>query len=225
MPSYNLLDLSTVLRSLGRGVVFRAPRWTPGSSGPLTLTHLGDTEGDIAIATNPEMAALTTPELTGPAPIEMDYTGEAPVITFPMYLTDPALIALVSPTGQASAGRSRRSAPVEHTLVILPEALFLKADGSGIVSDYTLATSAGNWTLDGVALDAAQLALLAGSFWAWRGVFTTPPRSYRGGAGDARKNIEEVTFTLLHHPTMPEGHHLYTVGDPDEAGIDLDGGS
>jgi hypothetical protein len=224
MPSYNLLDLSTVLRSLGRGVVFRAPRWNPGD-GPLTLTHLGDTEGDISIATNPEMAALTTPELTGPAPVEMDYTGEAPVITFPMYLTDPTLIALVTPTGQASAGRSRRSAPLEHTLVILPEALFLKTDNAGIVSDYTLASSGGNWTLDGVALDSAQLALLAGSFWAWRGVFTTPPRSYRGGAGDARKNIEEVTFTLLHHPTMPEGHHLYTIGDPDDAGIDLDGGS
>ena len=223
--SLALLDLAAVVRSWGRGVVFRAPLWTPETGSPIALTHLGDTEGDISIATNPELAALTTPELTGPAPHEMDYTGEAPTIELPLYLTSPELIALVSPTGLASGGRSRRSAPAEHTLVIFPEQMFLKADGDGVVQDYAVTYTAGVWKLNNVAFTAAQNALLGASFWAWRVVFPTPPRRFLGGAGDARKNIETITASLLHHPTMIEGHHLYTIGDPFVVGIDIEGGS
>src|SRR5688572_5312432 len=110
MPAYNLLALPDVVRSWGRGVVHYAPRWSPGD-GPLALTHLGDTEGDIVINTNPETAGLTTPELTGPAVHEFDYTGENPVVEIPLYLTDPALLAVCTPSGASSAGRSRRSRP------------------------------------------------------------------------------------------------------------------
>ena len=221
--SLSLLDLSAVVRSWGRGVVFRSPLWSPGS--PITLTHLGDTEGDINIATNPELAALTTPELTGPAAHEMDFTGEAPTIEIPLYLTSPELIALCSPTGLASGGRSRRSAPAEHTIVIFPEGMFLKADNEGVVQDYAVTYVAGDWKLNGVAFTAAQTALLGASFWAWRCVFPTPPRRYLGGAGDARKNIETISVSVLHHPDLIEGHHLYTIGDPFTAGIDIEGGS
>jgi hypothetical protein len=225
MPSYSLLDLSQVIRSWGRGVVFRAPKWSPGD-GPLSLTHLGDTEGDINIATNGETAGLTVPELTGPAVHEFDYTGENPVIEIPLYLTDPTLLALVSPSGSAQAGRSRRSAPVEHTLAIFPEPLFLVTDPTtGIVTSGTLELSGGSWTLDSVALDAAQLTFLDMSFWLWRAVFTRPPRKFHGGAGDARKNIETVSAQGMHHPDMPEGMHLYTMGDPTALGIDIEFGS
>jgi hypothetical protein len=224
MSSFTLLDLSTIIRSWGRGVIFRAPRWSPGD-GPLAMTHLGDTEGDIKIATNAEMASLTLPELTGPAPHEVDYTGEAPTIEIPMFLTDPTHRALVSPSGSANAGRSRRSAPAEHTLAIFPEEVFLKPDGTGIVQAYTLGLSGGAWTVNGVAATAAQLVLLGQVFWAWRVIFSRPPITFHGGAGDARKQIETVTAMLAHHPDMPEGHHLYTIGDPLDASIDIETGS
>lgn len=232
MPSYNLLDLAAVVRSWGRGVVFHAVdgsgapvRWSPGD-GPLLLAHLGDTEGDINIATNAETAGLTTPELTGPAVHEFDYTGENPVVEIPLYLTDPDLLALCSPSGSGQAGRSRRSAPAEHTLVIFPEPLFLITDPStGIVTSGTLDLTSGVWSLNGTQLDAAQLALLDASFWLWRGVFNRPPRRFLGGAGDARKNIETVSFQGMHHPDMPEGMHLYTTGDPVGLGIDVEFGS
>lgn len=232
MPSYGLLDLTTVVRSWGRGVVLYATtdlagtipgRWDP--SGPLYLQHLGDTEGDIVINTNPQMDSLTTPELTGPAPHEVDYSGEAPEIEIPLYLADPALEAIISPIGQANAGRSRRSAPREHTLVIMPEGLFLEADGNGVVQSYALAVSGGTWTLNGQALTGAQEALLGASFWAWRAIFSRPAKRFRGGAGNDRKNIETVTAMVCHHPDMPEGHHLYTIGDPYDASIDLEGTS
>jgi hypothetical protein len=221
---YNLLDLAAVIRSFGRGVAFRAPVWDGASA--LNLTQLGDTEGDITIATNAEMATLTTPELTGPAAHETDYTGENPTIEMPLYLTDPATIALVSPSGTASAGRSRRSAPAEHTIAVLPEALFLKPpDVNGIVLPGTLSyTTANGWQFDGAALSAAKTTLLGASFWLWRAVFSRPPRRFLGGAGDARKNIETVTIQSMHHPDMPEGHHLYTIGNPATHGIDLEAG-
>jgi hypothetical protein len=111
----NLLDLADVVRSFGRGVVFQSPVWDP-AAGPLALTHLGDTEGDIVINTNPEVAGLTTPELTGPAFHEGDYVGENPVVEIPLYLTDPAMWAICSPSGSAHAGRSRRGTVAERTL-------------------------------------------------------------------------------------------------------------
>jgi len=223
--NYDLLDLADVVRSWGRGVVFYANRWDPGLGSGLTLTHLGDTEGDISIATNPELAKLTVPELTGPAAHELDFTGEDPVIEFPLYLTDPALLAIVSPSGSQHGGRSRRYAPVERTIVIFPEALLLVPDVDGFPQRQTLAFSGGAWTIGGDPLDAARLTLLGSSFWLWRAVFNKPARRFLGGAGDARKNIEQVSVQSMHHPDMPEGHHLYTTGDPAEAGIDIEGGS
>lgn len=220
---YNLLDLNQIVRSWGRGVVMYAPKWNP--IGPLNLTHLGDTEGDISIATNPELALLTVPELTGPAGHEVDYTGENPTVEIPLYVTSPAMHALIGPTGQASAGRSRRSAPVEYTIAIFPEGLFLVPDGDGIVQSETLTFAAGVWTLGGNPLSTDQETLLDSAFWLWRAVFSRPPRTFHGGAGDARKNIETVTVQGLHHPDMPEGHHLYTTGDPADSGINLEGTS
>jgi hypothetical protein len=81
----------------------------------------------------------------------------------------------------------------------------------------------GVWTLGGSALSATQLALLDSSFWLWRGFFNRPPRRFLGGAGDARKNIETVSFQAMQHPDMPEGHRLYTTGDPADSSINLDG--
>jgi hypothetical protein len=221
MPAYNLLDLATVIRSFGRGAVFRAPKWDFAS--PLALTHLLDTEGDINVNVNSEVAGLTTPETTGPAWHEADYTGEAPVVEIPGYMTDPTTIALCSPSGTMSAGRSRRSAPLEHTLVLFPESVYLRdPDVNRIVeAGIVTYTNAGGWELDGEPLDAARLAALqAAAIWLWRGMFDRPPRRLLGGAGDARRNIETLSFRTMHHPLAPEGHHLYTIGNPADAGID-----
>lgn len=223
MPEYNLIDLAALLRSYGRGVVFYAPRWDRTT--PLVLTHLGDTEGDIVINTNPEVAALTLPELTGPAAHEVDYMGENPTIEMPLFLAEPSLLAIVSPVGSAHAGRSRRGKVREYTIVIFPEALFLKDNAEGIAQRVSLEFADGAWTLDGVALTPAQQELLDVSFWLWRAYFNRAPRRFLGGAGDARKNIETVSVQGMHHPEMPEGNALYTTGDPAEEDINIEGES
>lgn len=223
MGNFSLADVSNILATYGRGIVFECDKWVP-ADGQIVMTQLGSTEGDIAVNPNSQVAGLSLPELTGPAKHEMDYLGEDPKIEIPLYLADPALIAKVSPSGSAHAGRSRRGPVKEHTLWVVPEALFLSADGTGIVSTHTLAFDiAGVWTLDAVALTAEQTRLLDASFWLWRAVFDRPPRRFRGGAGDDKKNLEKVSVTAMHHPDMPEGHHIYTTGDPFAVNIDLNG--
>jgi hypothetical protein len=220
---FNLADVSGLLASYGRGVVFYAPKWVP-ADGALAMTQLGVTEGDITVTPNAATAGLTLPELTGPAKHEMDYLGEDPVVEIPLYLADPELIAVVSPSGSAHAGRSRRGPVKEYTLAIFPEALFLVDDSAGIVHEHTVAYDvAGAWTFNGIALDADRQRFLDASFWLWRVVFNRPPRRFRGGAGDDKKNIETVSTQSMHHPDLPEGHHIYTTGDPFAEDIDLNG--
>lgn len=221
--NYQLKDLTQVVRSWGRGVIFRAAVWDPTL--PLSLTHLGDTEGDLVINTNPETAGLTLPELTGPAVHEMDYTGENPTIEIPLFLTDPAMWALCSPGGSAHAGNERRGLVAEHTIAIFPEQIWVDPSTGRVDRTKILAFAAGAWTFDAGALSAAKLALLDAAFWLWRAAFSRPPRTFHGGAGDARKNIETVTLQGLFHPDMPDGHHLYTTGDPADSAINLEGSS
>lgn len=224
MEATPIPNLNDVLRAVGRGLLFYAGRWDPALGDPLAITHLGDTEGDIVFTPNAEIKELTTPELTGGAAHEADYMGEKPTLEFPLYLADPALLAIVSPIGTASAGRTMRSSVQEYTLVVFPETLF-KVVTDGVASRGVLKFSAGAWTLDDVALDAAQLAMLDQAIWLWRGYFSRPPRRMRGGGGDDSKNIESVTFQVMQHEAMPEGHQLYTQGNPFDYAIDLDGGS
>lgn len=224
MPTYETLDLGSLLRTYGRGVILYADKWDRVS--PLVMTHLGDTEGDISVNTNGETATLTLPELTGPAAHETDFVGENPQIEIPLFLADPALFGIISPMGSAHGGRSRRGSVKEYTFAIFPEALFVGEDPvTNLPVRKSLNFGAGVWTLDGDALTAAQVDLLGAAFWLWRGSFSRPPRVFHGGAGDAKKNIQAVTIQSMYHPDMPDGHRLYTTGDPNESDINLEGES
>jgi hypothetical protein len=225
---YELLDLETVLRQYGRGTVWYAvdeagdpTRWDGTSE--LLLNHLGDTEGDIVFSPNNAVATLTLPEISGGAVHDAIDTGENPTLEFPLFLADPDLLPIVAPRGSASAGHIRVCDVAERTLVLFPEKLFNVTGGCtyGTLS-YTLAEG---WKLEGVALTAAQETLLEISLWLWRGYFTRPNSTFKGGHGDDGKNIETVTFNCMMHASMPDGHRLYTRGDPATAGITIEGAS
>jgi len=225
---FNLLDLETVLRQYGRGTVWYAvdesgdPAQWDGSSA-ISLAHLGDTEGDIVFTPNNIVATLTLPEISGGAVHDAIDTGENPTLEFPLFLADPDLLPIVAPRGSASAGHIRVCDVAERTVVLFPEKLFNVAGGCtyGTLA-YTLATG---WTLEGVALTAAQETLLELSLWLWRGYFTRPASTFKGGHGDDGKNIESVTFNCMMDASKPDGHRLYTRGDPATATIDLEGAS
>lgn len=227
---YTLLDLEELLRKYGRGVIFYhhdgdddavgdPARWDGASQ--LFLAPLGDTEGDIVLEPNATVADLTLPEIAGDAIFESTYTGENPQLQIPLYLADPDLLPVVSPIGQAGAGHIRVREVSERTLVLFPEALFRKADGTYATLQFT----GGQWLLDGDPLTASLLTFLELAVFLWRGYFERPTRSFLGGHGDDGKNIQTVNFNVMMHPDLPDGQRLYTVGDPATHLIDLEGGS
>jgi hypothetical protein len=228
--NYNLLDLETVLRSIGRGIVCYAhdgddvtvgdPIVWDGAS-PLYLAQLGDTEGDIAFNPQGSVATLTLPEISGGAIHEATYTGEDPMLEIPLFLADPTLLPIVSPTGLAGSGHFRVRDTEKRTLVVFPERLFRDTDESY----KTLAFSGGAWTLNGVALDAEHLVLLNRTLWCWRVYFDRAATSFLGGHGDDGKNIVTCTAHFTMHPDLPDGHRLFTIGDPADFSINIEGGS
>lgn len=230
MPPISLLDLATVLRTYGRGVVCYAHdgspdqvpiRWDPAD--PLNLAHLGDTEGEIVFTPNSTTAGLTLPEISGEAQYEATATGENPTLEVPLFLADPALFPVISPTGTAGGGFGRVAPVDERTIVVFPERLFKKPGGPA--TGYgPLEQTGGVWELDGVALAGDQIRLLGLSIWFWRCYVSAKPRQrFLGGHGDAAKNIETGTFTALMHADMPDGERLYTRGNPLDYDIDVEG--
>lgn len=114
----------------------------------------------------------------------------------------------------------------EYTIVVFPEELFIGEDPvTNLPVRRALEFGGGAWNIDGAALTARETELLGNAFWLWRAVFSRPARRFLGGAGDAKKNIETVTIQSMYHPDMPDGHRLYTTGDPADADINLEGAS
>jgi len=212
MPSFQLLDLTAQIRAIGRGSVFYAPgafQFAPGGTN-LTLTHLGDTEGEITIAANEEYSDLTLPELTGPAIHDRYVTGESPQVTIPIFAADADLRAILSPVGSASGGYWRQRKVTEYTLVIFPEQLFIENNQQVSVSY----DKVGGWKIGADAATPEQLNLLDLSIWFWRGHFTRALPMYRHE--DGGKVVQQVTFQAMFNSSMPDGDRLYTVGRPDQ---------
>ena len=232
MADFILKDLNEVARSLGRAVMFGASDGgaTPAyaywdETADLQLDHLADTEGDIAVNPNDAYSHLMVPELTGPAKHVSYVDGEDPTIEVPVWLADPLLRAIVAPTANASGGYQRRRPVRYHTLVFFPEQMFYDTpDDAFRTIRYT---TADGWEIsDGAptpafaAFSTEQTRLLGLSLWAWRAYFSKPPLTFRHG--DGGKSIDTITIQICQDSNKPDGHQLYTVGDPADAGIVLD---
>jgi len=238
MPTYPLANLDLIPRAFGRGVVYYAVETDPTLPGAdpdpivwdgtteLFLKQLGATEGDIRFNPNGRTAALTLPEESGDAPLEVIDVGGAPTLEIPLFLADPDLIPIVSPRGVNHGGFSRICDAAQRTLVIFPEAM-LKTSGVGDACTYASPSwdAVNGFMVGGNVLSAAQETLLELAFWAWAGYFDDPGVTWKGEPGDAGKAVESVTFHLVVNHGMPDGHYLWTRGDPSTFGIELGGAS
>lgn len=216
MPTYNLLDLQDQIRAIGRASVFYAPGpYAYNAAGAdLALTHLGDTEGEIVVEFNEEYTGMTVPELTGGALHNRYISGENPRVTIPLYVADPALLPIISPTGSASGGYQRRRAVTNRVLVLIPEEVFIEANAqTSLVGTNTAGTMA--WTVGGDAASTRQLELLDQSIWFWGGHFEKPGLPFRHE--DGGKAVQPVIYQSILNTAMPDGHMLYTRGRPEEA--------
>lgn len=216
MSTYSLLDLTAQVRAIGRASIFYGTGAFAGTGNDLALTQLGDTEGEIGIEANEEFSDLTLPELTGAAIHERYSSGLNPLVTIPIYAADAALRAILSSTGSGSGGYQRRRAVTEYSLAIFPEQLFIDDANAQVDLSYT---TAGGWQKDGSALTTDEEALLDLSVWFWRGHFTRAMPIYRHE--DGGKVIQEVSFQAMHNGDMPDGHHLFTIGDPADSSIEI----
>jgi len=224
-------DLNTILRQIGRASIWYAvddagePEvWDYTSE--LNLAFLGDTEGDVTHTRNGSVAVLTLPEISGGAPHEATDLGEAPVLEMPLFLADPDLWPIVSPRGSAHAGHIRTCDVAQRTIVVFPERVFRVVSADGSCQYKTLEyTTAGGWKVNGVAVTAAQETDIEMILWLWAGWFDKPDTGFMGGHGDDGKEIRTVNFNSIYHPSLPDGHRLYTRGDPATYGIDIEGNS
>lgn len=213
--NFDLPNLITALRAIGRGVVFRAPYWDATS--PIAMTALGDTEGEIAIQENEVYDSLVLDELTA-SEHETTVKSGAPVANIPLFYADPALRTIVSPTGNASSGFARPRPVAKHSLWIAPEELFYDVSADVYRS---VAYAAGVWTFNGSPLTTRQTELLGLGVWLWRGYFRKGNQRFRQAEGG--KLVETIAFHLMFDYSKGDGDGLYTVGDPTARGIDLDG--
>jgi hypothetical protein len=218
MASYSILNAETQLLAIGKAAVFYgtgAFGYVASPTGAdLTLTALGLTEGEISIELNDSYSTLSLPEYTGEAPREKYLEGYAPVVTIPLIAADDALRAIVSPTGSGHGGYRNRRAVTEYVLALIPEQVFFEANVA-VAVEFTNTAGTGAWEVGGDAATADQEALLDLSIFFWRGHFTATPPAFRHE--DGGKSVQEVQFHAMHNSSMPDGHHLFTIGRPDEA--------
>lgn len=221
--NFSLTAFTNAAAEIGRGVVFQSLYWDGVAD--FAPTHLGETLGAIVLNPNEKVSVFTTPEISADAPRKGYVDGAAPTITVPLYIGDPTKRAILSPTGSASMGHTRRRPVTYRTLVVFPEQLawdpaFANPDGSLGAYKVIAYTTAGGWTVNGIAASAEQLRLLGHTIWAWRGWFERP--NVNMDRGDADAAVQDAIFRVAIDDTKPDGHQLITIGNPITAGILID---
>ncbi len=195
-------SLAEALRSIGNAEVYIGnPLIADG------MDSLGATEGTATFSAPNEMNMLTAPEMTGGTPHSATVTPGAVTIRVPVIMGDPALLAKIAPWGTASAGWSTPQSVTETSALLIPRAEV----GGGLA--YNAAQTrwertAGNNVAAANGVDAAPKHAI----WLWRAYlsFGDLPFAYANGG----KVITEVTITAMFSGSKPEGHKIYTIGDP-----------
>jgi hypothetical protein len=227
----SLLPLFSQRYDIGRAAIMVAVTGSPGSevatywdgSTPIDFMHLGNTEGEIAPAANSEYQTLLLPESTGPAPIKKALTGHAPTFSFNFFASKEQL-AMLSPTGSASAGNEGSRLVNEQTWWLVPENLLRKRNTDGTTSPVSISLSGGIWTKDGDPFTADDTELFGLSLFLWKLHPEQAMPVYRWE--NVGKGNVPCTVHVLQDFTKPDGHQLWTLGaDLAASGIDLEGES
>ncbi len=194
--------LSAALQAMGVAEVFIGDPLTAVGG----MISLGATEGTIGVDVPQTMNRLTAPELTGDVTHQATTTLGDVSVKVPLILGSMAVLPQISPTGSASGGFSIPQKVAETAVLIIPR----NQVGGGLAypTGGPWARTAGN----GVAAATGAGAAPSNAVWLWRATpsFSSLPFAYANGG----KVIVEVTFTAMFDGTKPEGHKVYTIGDP-----------
>jgi hypothetical protein len=192
--SIQIPSLQAALAAIGNAWVFISPDFESG-----TWEALGAKEGPIEANVEYRENNLTAEELTGGVVHQQLVQLESVTITVPLIAAEDleAQIARISPVGDSGGGWSSWQEPTEWTVAIVPQAEV----GAGLTYD------GATWS------PGAPKA----AFWLWRATIRHGAISYAFENGG--KVIIPVTITGMYYGANPEGHKIYTVGNPVTAGI------
>lgn len=203
-PGISPYTLAQALQAMGVAEVFTGDPLTAQGG----MTSLGAVEGTINVTPGYTRNELKAPELTGDVVHQaVTVLGEVTCV-IPLIIADMSVIPRISPTGLASGGHSIPQKVAETSVLIVPR----NQVGGGLAN--VLGTQA-SWTRtagNGVLGGSGAAGAPTNAIWLWR---CTPsygalPFQYANGG----KIIIEVTFTAMFDATKPEGHKVFTIGDP-----------
>ena len=202
-------SLAEAVRALGRAIVYAGDATSAGG-----LTVIGAIEGEVQAEEMETYNDLVLPELTGETIHERDILQGGARVTVPLIMgkqttgsggsdSGAAVYAKISSDGVgAGGGYSTQQPVVTTTLLMIPEAEVPASGG--------LAFSVGAWTPNTPPVHAV---------WLWRAVPEVSGMSLQHGEGG--KVIREVPFLTLYDQAKPEGHKLWTRGDPNAFSITI----
>lgn len=203
MAGVTPFSLTTALQAIGVADVFIGDTLTANG-----LTSLGAVEGNIEVSVPWELNELTAPELTGKVPHQATATLGSVTMKVPVILGDASLYSKISPSGTSGGGFSTPQKVAETSCVVIPRSQV----GGGLTN--TAGTPTGWTRVAGNGADAGSgvTAAPTNAVWFWRATmsFGNLPYSYSNGG----KVLVEVTFTAMFDVSKPEGHKVYTIGDP-----------
>ncbi len=193
-------SLSAALKAIGNAEVFIGDPFTAGA-----MLSLGAVEGEIGVDISISENRLTAPELTGDIPHAVQTMIGDATVTVPVIVGDPTLWAKIHPTGGQSGGWSGQQTITPTSVLVLPRSEL----GGGLSRDATAWTrTAGNGVLGATGATAAPV----NAVWLWKAYPTFSRLPYR--FADGGKVLVDVTFHAMFDAARPEGHKVYTIGDP-----------
>lgn len=196
-------QLTDVLKAIGVAEVFIGDPFTVNG-----MISLGAIEGNVEVAAPQTMNSLTAPEMTGGVPHQATTVLDAVTITVSVIMGDTALYPKISPTGDSSGGYSFPQPVAETSVLVIPRAEV----GGGLTWD-TTGTPAWKRTAGfGVGAATGTAAQPKNAVWFWRATptFGNLPYSYANGG----KVLTQVTFHAMFDAARPEGHKVFTIGNP-----------
>lgn len=181
------LTLTSALKSVGVAQVNVGDPFTNNG-----LVALGATEGEITASLPFTTNDLTAPEFTGEIVHSRKVASGSPTINVPLILGDTALWPKIMPTGIRGAGWSTMQSPTTTSVVVVPY------DEMG-----------SSWGYNGTTWSPAAPV---NALWFWKASPVPGDLAYRFGEGG--KVVMPVVFTAMFYAANPEGHKVYTIGDP-----------
>jgi hypothetical protein len=185
------LTLAAALAAVGVAQVFVGNPFIVGG-----MEALAATEGDITTDMPFDVNALTAVEYTGGAEHQATITQGAVTVTVPVINGQADVYDKISPVGDGSGGGWSAPQKVVETTVLVMPLSEMAADGS------FSRTAAGLWTP----------ATPKHCIWLWRAYAV--PSGDTFGSDNGGKRMNSVTFRTMYRGENPEGHKMWTRGDP-----------